>query len=276
MPLLGVAAGFAGAIGVCVKPHYALALVGIELLVFARVRDVRVWFRVEPIVAVIVGVSYVIAVVAFFPNYFEFVVPLALDTYWVFQRQTASIVSWTHFAMLALAGVAVLLAQGPRRELAAVLCAAAFASYGARLLQSTGWPYLLLPFETFTLLTIACAIGPRRPTHGWLNPRVATAVFALGIAVFELLPGGARRTWSLGADWRAGRTPGLIGELSQFIDSHAPGGRVYFFSSGLLWAFPTIHYSGATWSSRFPSLWPLPAIRTPNVDGHGLSAARRA
>ena len=148
--------------------------------------------------------------------------------------------------------------------------------YGARLLQSTGWPYLLLPFQTFTLLTIACAIGPLVPTRGWLDTRGALAVISLGIAVFGLLPGGERLTWSLGADWRAGRTPGLIGKLSQFIDSHAPGGRVYFFSSGLLWAFPTIHYSGATWSSRFPSLWPLPAIRTPNVDGHGLSAARRA
>ena len=78
-----------------------------------------------------------------------------------------------------------------------------------------------------------------------------------------------------GALWRAGQTGGIVRTFERLLEEQRPAQTFYFFTTSVAGSFPAVNYLGLTWASRFPHLWPLPAvIRWRNEVGAPVSEER--
>jgi hypothetical protein len=191
-------------------------------------------------------------------------VPLALDTYWAYQKPLASLVGGLDLAVLAAAALAAFAAR--RREGVSEWCAgfavASASGYLAFLLGGTDWPYHALPFRSFALACVAgvglsVAARARAAAPSRLRALAAFAVAAaLCVLAVRLLPWNIGRTLRDGDAWRQFS----VGIWQELLAQHAPGGALLSLSSALPPAFPLVNYAGVEWSSRYSCQWMLPAL----------------
>jgi len=266
-----VLAAIAGGLAISLKPHYVLLLVVLELYVAVRRRSRLAWLRPDLLIVVSVGLLYLVSLFVFTPAYPFFVLPLSLDTYWVYQKPLHRLVSIQHLPLFLLPAVAVAVLRRTRalRELGWVLLLSAACSYVAYCLQGTGWPYHLLPCRSAAIaalvLPVVALLGTMHFEPAPLG-RVARGLVAAVAALLTLIPLLAvpktTRTMiqrSVTA-WRTGQQPDTMGPLRQLVDQHARGGTIYSFTAGVTGGFPLVNYAGVAWSSRFSCLWPLAAV----------------
>lgn len=76
-----LAVGLMAGIGFCIKPQAAIIFIVIQLLVLWRTRSLRAVLVTETLLAGVIGLSYLLLVVALTPEYFTLIIPIALKTY---------------------------------------------------------------------------------------------------------------------------------------------------------------------------------------------------
>ena len=138
---LVAAVGLVGGLTVCVKPHYAAAIMAAAGVAAWRARSWRVLFALENLVAAGVFVAYACMVALAYPAYFTHALPAILDVYGPARQSMLSVVATPPFVFVAIAVAAVLLAArklgGDAR--AEVICAAALGFLLTYVVQAKGW-----------------------------------------------------------------------------------------------------------------------------------------
>ncbi len=261
----GIAVGFVAGIGLCLKPHQLLIVAGVEVLQFYRSRDLRALVRPELVALALAGVVYCAGIWVFAPGYITTVLPLLLQVYG--QVGSASLGDFAApdrvLKMVSVLVICVLLCRHAKaRSLIAVLLVAACGAATAFIVQHKGWAYQFLPAQilfraSVCLLAIDLALQwVGAPPVAMLGRRsVAAALAAVSglIAVGVTYP--AKVAW-VATTWDEDITAGFTESFGEF----PRGTPVYFMSPSLQAVFAIVTDSGYVWSSRFPHLWPLPAI----------------
>ena len=280
-PRVAALAGALAGIALCAKPQYLVCVAALELWLRVRRRAWRPLATPELAALTGVGALYLASIALVTPAYVSHALPLALDTYWAYQHPAAELVTRADLLWLAGAAAARFLAR--RRPQVSALCdgfgVATASAYAAFLLGGTGWPYHALPFRSFALATVGCALlpwpararGAALPWPAAIAALVTSAALA-GFAV-SLLPWNIGRTFRVDAGWRQFS----VGRWQDLLDHYAPGGPLLAFSSGIPPAFPLVDYADVAWSSRFSCQWILPALvraRAGAAARPGLTPAR--
>ena len=156
LPGLGfrAAVGILAGIGMALKPHLGLVVLGMELALVLR-RGWRSWRPgLETVLLALTAGACAAATVLFLPEYRQQIVPLAHAVYGGFEASFWQIVTWGQLEWLAAAAAALVVSSVLDRrigDLTAILVGGAVGGYAAFLQQSKGWHYQLLPTMPGTL-----------------------------------------------------------------------------------------------------------------------------
>ncbi len=290
--------GMATGMAICVKPPLILVALVWEVYLLFRRRRIAYWWRADVAGMALVGGIYVASLLVMTPAYVGIVIPIAVDTFWVYQMPVSEIVLSRDIALLAgsLISIPLVCIGAPyyvvsdeyqeeveregddrhqRRDLLEFVLASiltALALYLVGLAQATGWRHHMLPYQLALILAYGAAV-----VHGlaWLVARierdqdrgdatglqevVALALAAAFALLYVLSPSAAGVAIRTGEVWRRGGTSGEIEALTEFITERADGAAVYAMSTRLDVLFPAINHAEVGWTSRFPTLY-LPAV----------------
>jgi hypothetical protein len=273
LPGLGfrAAVGILAGIGMALKPHLGLVVLGMELALVLR-RGWRSWRPgLETVLLALTAGACAAATVLFLPEYRQQIVPLARAVYGGFEASFWRIVVWGQLELLAAAAVALVVSSVLDRrigDLTAILVGGAVGGYAAFLQQSKGWHYQLLPTMIFSNSAFALALAGRvlRGSKGARASRIlvgTTAIVAglgLGAAVYSLMD-----------DYRSdAKRREFFASTVRVVRQYAEGGPALFISADVDYTFPGVNYAGATYPYRWHHLLPLPGLyRTfaPGPDG---------
>jgi hypothetical protein len=268
---LAIWTGAGAGLAIAMKPQFALVALAVEGVVW-RERG-RPPALLGSGLAALAGAALLAAGWTLWsaPDYLRVTLPLVWETYAAYHSPLPKLVRWLD---LPVAGALILVASLARgdalRALARVLAAAALAAYAAYLWAGTDWDYHRYPFG---VLAIAALVLPLlRPLAR--APVAILAAAGLAAASLFLAPlqirtpaaGQSRAGWSQGA---------ATDEILRLVESHAPVGSIFLFSTSVAPAFPAVNHAGVGWASRFSCLWPLPAVLRAREQPDSAPAARR-
>jgi len=279
---VAVLAGIAAATAICIKPQYALIWLVWEVALATRTRTLRVWRRPDWLAASAVGVVYLVSIWLVTPGWLTTMLPLALDSYWVYQSSFGSVVQARDLALLGLTLCVFPVVRG-RPELvacAAVLWLTGAGFYLISVLHQTGWRYHVLPFQVCMIVLVSLALARGVGAFAQRLPEPSTAlritcavvVGSVALSAFLVTPNRYSDVVRAGAAWRAGGTAGPIGRLERFLRQHAGDGSVYVVNLSMAGLFPAFNHAGVEWSSRFPVLHLPVAIVRQRAGGEGVPA----
>lgn len=272
-PALAVASGLLAGIPLSAKPQYLVCVVALEVWWRIRARALRPLVTPELAALAAIGVAYVAALLWITPAYLQRAVPLALDTYWAYQRPLDELIERRDLVVIVVAAVVPFAVR--RRASVSLLCdafaIATVTAYLGFLLGGTSWPYHKLPLRSFALLTAASALLalPARATRSALRPALAAAVVgvaaALGVFVVQALPWQIDQNFHAMSAWKYI----TVDRYRELVEREAPGGPLLVLASGLPPAFPLVNYAGIEWSSRFSCQWIVPALERARMRQEG-------
>ena len=177
-----ILAGVFAALACAARPHYALALA--LPVVAALARDgVKPLLRAPELVAAALAAAVFAALsLAFFPDYFHAMLPIALDVYGPDRSSLLALVlkpGVAAFAMLS-AGAA---AQNPRpaaKRAGSVFLLAAFGAFAAYFVQGKGFDYHL--YVAVAIAVVGYAVRAQGDGFGWRDAALAGGGFAVALA----------------------------------------------------------------------------------------------
>jgi hypothetical protein len=256
--------GVAGGLGFAIKPHFLLAWIAVEAVVWLQERA-RV-FRTASLTAAVTIAIYGVLVLVLTPAYIA-VIQQVREVYGGLNAET-SLLRLTE-VQIWVAALVVLAAIRWRNadRLPAIVFAAATGYLGAALLQMKGWNYHLYPARVFLAAFLVIAASSLLEQVPEFGARLRGGVRGLALAFSLALVAWAAR---YAVEARHPVTADLVSPLIDTIQAHAPGGPVAVLSMRALIypAFPAVNYTGARWSLRQNSMWFLPGLYA-GQDRHG-------
>jgi hypothetical protein len=246
----GLAAALAAAVGLAMKPYFALVWLAVEVLV-ARRRGWRSFLRAESVTIAAVFVLYVVATAVVTPTLFR-LLPWLMALYPRFAPAPFMTLLLDPRGVLVAAGlVAAWLLRDDARvgQTARILGATCLAMYAAVLLQGKGWGYHWYPACATAGVLIGLALRP-------LAARFAPTGVLLAIIAVAWMQLQWNRTIELVA-----RYPGSLPQMMEVVERHAPtGGSILGLTHLLQPGFPLVNLTGTRWSSPYAHLWMVPAL----------------
>lgn len=256
---LRIAAGLLAGIAFCLKPHFLVIPVLVELLVLALARRTRASFRAENLALAAVGVAYAAAILVAAPEYLQAVVPDAAAYYRVSDVPLSTLLSEfvVRLAPLAVAWFVLRRQALTIAPIALTLIVAACGAGLAAMLQGKGWAYHWVPGIGFGV--IGCAALYFSPDRAARRRGVdACAALLLLFATFGAAAGDLRR--DLGADGPRERTRELAIAL---VREGGRGASVYAFATSPRDVHPAVLATGAQWIDPACCLqWIAAAVRS--------------
>lgn len=267
-PRAAAAAGVVAGLGIALKPYFLAPLLLVELAAWRRGARPG---RPESAAIVVTGAAYAALALAIHPEWLDSARRLAplYRAYLV-----PSIAQFTAPGTVAIAAFAVLAAVwwilAPSRPAPArwstPLAAAAAGFALSALLQWKVWPYLFVPVTILStlalgLLAIESAGRSGRPlgTAAWWIATATSALLGVGIVREGVF-------WA-GSGLAAPGAPGAEHrELVRRVRELGEGRPVAVLSTNHLFSFPLALEVGTGWALRYPSLWPLVAIRRAELE----------
>lgn len=260
-----VALGAVAGVGMSLKPHFALAWLGLEAWLWlapdAAAGARPTWRRPEALAAATVPVLYGAAVPLVTPQYLD-MLRLVAGTYASYlSNNPLDIVIREPGVWLALFGLFAFAglqhaSSGSARAISRALAIATGALLVAALLQRKGWRYHLYPSFGCALLLLVTLLGGWRVRARSLGERaygLAAAAVLVGIA---LSVGAAATRQALHPRDRRYEPYPEFPELLALVRDRARGGRVVIFSNNVRASFPLMNYAPEVgWASRFNALW---------------------
>jgi hypothetical protein len=257
--------GLMPALVLCLKPHYALSILMVELTVAVSRRSLRAVFDAGTFSCVAGVIVYGAWVLWWYPGFLSLAVPLGLHYYPQFGERRllpVHVVYW----VAALTAIAV--THSPRIAVVQgrVFVGAAVGAFAAFVAQRKGWTYHFLPTKTFLLLAVAVAVAVWGRTavtrlsgsHGRALRRRAAILGTVCLTV-----AATAKTWSDVRDSADSRPAREARDLAEYIDGIKPRNRtttLAALSYSLGPAFPVTEMVHAQWGLRFSCLWILPGI----------------
>ena len=238
--------GLCAALGIALKPHYAMVPLFLEFLVFhQKSKSGYSVIRPETITGLATAVILSAILVSEFPQYISEITPMALRAYLPFYRERTETV-WALFStVLLLVGVYML--SGYRANIAPpykTMIVAAIACAFAMLLQYRGFPYQMLPALFLLLGATAFRLFSGDRTK-------SASVAAIGLGTLAVL------FWV--------NSPLAFRADIPETQALSHGKSIAVLSTNIQDGFPWVPVRGLIWTSRFPSLWFMPFVNS--VDG---------
>jgi hypothetical protein len=262
--------GTLAAIGCALKPHYAIAFLGVEAL--AVLRGLRPW-RMEAICMGVLLLAYTAAVLVLFPVYLHVIIPLALDLYGASDVTFGVLLLQSRTLLL---GLAVLLLLCVRRTgwarrdplfvvLAAFACGATLACFA----EGKDWFYHRLPGAITVVLALIYWTAATLADRTFLSRRklAALAIAACALGAFA---GAAADRLTPRIELALGESTALESRIEDLI-KHSGARRYMAFSQSLSPGFPVVDQVGVVWTSRFDSMWALRGALWYLGQGNGAS-----
>jgi hypothetical protein len=257
---LGVAAGIA----IWFKPHDALILVGLELFLSLRARDLRRALTPEFLSLVLTSSLVLLLIFVITPLYWKVTVPLLFDTYWALGKVNAFKLALSfpgYWLQILLAFLAcVFLNRSLRnRGTAVALLVCSVAAFFAFAIQHNDWWYhayphqaLLLLAEAYLVVDFLYPVVNRYSSDLPLLKR--SMIVASGLAVLLLCAIAIfhRTLFTVG-------THAQHNALDEVLAQYKPSTTVYVFSDSVA-PLSFAYNHDLIWGSRFAHLWMLPAI----------------
>lgn len=256
---IAVPVALLAAVGFALKPHFLAVPALVELLVLLRVGPRRALADPVPWTMAAAVLAYGVSIPLFFPDFFNFVVPLVWGHYLdlsVFGFWGV-LLSNALGAVLLLLLLALLLALPPRAgALAQAFALAAAGGFLAAWVQHKGWTYHAAPVLMLASLAIAAAAGRRLdsalPTAR--ARRMGPAVAALGaLAFYAYAARGGEAPWM--QIWRP--VIGPDARLAEWLSREAYGQRILVLSPDIYPVYPALNYARATSTLRTMTMWLL-------------------
>ena len=254
------AIGGAAAIGLAIKPHFAV----MYLLLFAyRLAATRgkgeARLTIEDWVIGLSAVAYVAAVVILTPQYFDYVGRVG-EIYFGFARRSVATIL---FKRLPAIWVYVALAiwwtrrRGqPRQEPLTALAVATVGSVLAVVLQHKGWSYHFYPSTVLAVLLAAGSLADAPGVEHAPERRGARRLAALLVAVYALVLGS--RVVNDGWKRLTGGVPErqeAIRPLVEAVARQDDAASILVLSSEIVDAYPVVNETGLRDRASFPYMW---------------------
>jgi hypothetical protein len=273
---LAAAVGLLAAAGFLLKPYFLIVPLALEIHRLASAGPTGAsgaparWrrpIRPETVALGLAGLAYALAILLATPAYLQQIVPLLTATYQAYESPLRDVLVRPEVVWFLVA--AGLLGWGwrsgsSRGALPDTLLLAAAGWLAAYVLQSKAWIYELYPASALLALWFAALglpAGPAdpRPSQTRRMLRCAALIGLIGLMAIMAGRGHYRNPFD--------------GELEAAVRARPGTQSIYIFASQVSAAFPLVFDEQLAWPSRFPHLWPLPALA---ADAAGLSDARRA
>lgn len=273
-----IVAGAMLAIGMSIKPHYALLMLCVEVGLIVRTGRLRALARVESVSAAVAAAVVAAALLWRYPGYLTVALPFALRYY---REYVGLQLAPSHALYLAAAGLAVVATRSVRVRTSApmLLLWAGAGAYLALLAQGKGWGYHFVPARSLlflcaalSLVFIGRALVPEVARRSGMAPArlVASASMAALVVLAGLM---IRRTVNI----NNGPWPQRFTELTRLLERERPPGTplsIATLSLELYPAFPVVEVLGGEWASRYSCLWTVPAIEAHERVGTGTGPGR--
>lgn len=249
----GARAGLAllAALGMAMKPHFALVWVAVELY-RARQFGWRSLWRLESVAIGSVFLLYLLATALLHPQFFA-LIPWLAELYPRFFPTPLPVMLGDPRAGLLLAAVVAAFAFRDAPEWtrsARMLALAALALFAAMLLQHKGWGYHWYPTVALSISVLGIAL--RRV----LLRGAAVAVPLLAAVSLVLASGQALRVAHL-----LQRPPTELAQTQSLVAAHAGGRPVAALSQYIQAGFPLVGTLDVAWALPYAHLWMVRAIQ---------------
>ena len=261
--------GALAAVGIAVKPQFALLCLARESLLAARGPRRRP--TLEGAVIAAAGAAYLIAVAVAAPEYFALVRELG-GAYHTYLHN-----SWPVTALLgdgaAVALGALLLAVALWRWRGAdafrvTLVVAVVACFVAAVMQQKGWRYHFLPALALAWILLAVLGTLLQGARTAWTERLFVAIAGAGALTAGLVAlAGCLAQAVRPLDPKYDADPS-IGQLIPVLREQAPDGDVMVVSPNMASGFPLMTYAGTRWPLRFSNLWPVVAAYDSALQAH--------
>ena len=249
---------FAG-VAFALKPHFLLIPLLVEALLAANLGWRRLARDPVPWTMAAIMVAYAAFILFVTPSYLTVVVPLAMESYvglgdrglWGVLFDSQLTPSAMLLVPLAVASLYM------RRPLARLVAVAAIGATVIALAQGKGWPYHVLPTESFVLLLAAVLLSELLDSqvaevHERRSLSLMVFLVALMLGVYYL-SALTRPTF-----WRQGLfSDSPAGQLLQRFGKPASEAPVLILSHGIYPHFPLVNYAKTKMATRFMSMWPI-------------------
>lgn len=242
---LRLCVGLAAGLAFCLKPHFLLVPIVVEIVVLLRTRRLGASLRAENLALVGFGLGYAAAIVLVAPAYLATVVPDAAAYYRVSDVSLPRLLLEMLIRLAPLATAAFILCRRTRpTPLARMFMAAAGAAALAALLQSKGWAYHWVPMLGFASLAGAALLFAPQDRSGRNRAVEVAAAALLGVAA---LSGAAA---DLLADRSHQGTRRGAQELAEaIVREGGAGATVFAFNTSPRVVHPAVLAADAKWSS---------------------------
>ena len=247
------------ALAFALRPHFLLIPLLVEAMVIGSQGLRRGLRDVVPRTLGLVFLVYGALVLLLTPAYLEVVVPLAMDKYlslggmgpW--RVLVASQLSASAAILLPLAVASLFV----RRPLARLIAITAIACAVIAVVQGKGWPYHVLPTESFVLLlgaALLCEFLETRVPAVHQRRSISMTMFLLafmGASYYVAVL--TRPTFSRQAAFEQSQAGQLLARFGKL----AAEGPMLVLSPGIYPHFPVVNYANTKMAMRFMSLWPI-------------------
>jgi len=241
-------AGIGAGVTVCIKPHFALALVFAVAAGALHRRSWRMLFALENVIAAAMAVVYGLCVVIFYRTYVTEVMPLVADVYLPVRLSLAKTLLDTPVVLWA---GAVLIALGLRRGTGVhpallVLLAASAGFAGAYMIQGKGWPYQSYPMLALALIAFALACAFRRRAAVQTGKRSDLKTIGAWV-ILGVIAAWSFAWFNIAVDNRAAAT------VVRLVAPPHPS--IVLISDDVAVGHPLVRAVQGRWISHFGSLW---------------------
>jgi len=264
-----IVASILAGIGFCIKPYFVLIPAAVELFMLARLKK-ETFRRPEPYIMVLVGVSYVLAIFIFTPEYNSKIIGYATEVYSAGHGYPTERVLHASTPIIFFSVYGLMLLFYERVKIAdvhaeyAVLACAALGSVAVFFAQFKGWVYHLVPANIFVLILFIGAIYYLlfKSDFKILNviKSIPLVVFVFVMAVFLVLMPMKNGTFARVSE-----------ELKPAIAEYSDVDTIFIMTDNLDNGFPLINETGLTWGSRYPALWLTPGIQAKRAAGENYA-----
>ena len=271
VPASRLSAGWIGAlaaVGIAVKPQFALLCLARESLVAAR-GPRRPTFEGGIIAAA--GAAYLIAVAAAAPEYFALVRELGAAYHTYLHNSIPVTALLGDGAAVAIGALLLAVALWRWRGADAfrlTLVVAVGACFVAAAMQQKGWRYHFLPALALAWVLLAMLGTLLRGGRPVWTARLFIAIAGAGALTTGLTAlAGCLAQAARPLDPKYDADPS-IGQLIPLLREHASGSDVMVVSPNMASGFPLMTYAGTRWPLRFSNLWPVVAAYDGALQAH--------
>jgi len=247
--LIGIMAG----IGFSIKPFFLPTLLLIELFFIYRKKSIFGWFRVESTIAALIILFYGLAVIFFFPDYWQIVLPLWMPYYKGIVQPWGGVLSSPLFLLSCVAMVSSWFVKpcDPYKGIKIIFSLALLGYLITFLIPRVDWYYHIIPALSIACLYFVLIFGELLDkTTKSSTPIVEMALIGiLALMVFSMpILNGVTLT-SRSIVYAHSDSP--FKKLITFLNQHGPNNSYDFFSMTHL-LYNLEFYSTSSYVGSFP------------------------